>query len=259
MRKTGIFSWYGFYNEFQQRIENIKAAGFDGLMLWWEDEEGQWPISRHDMPGRVKEAGLEIFNIHMAGSEDNLMWCDDEKLRRKHVEPIKRTIEEIADYDIHNLVVHLCERGDVPAPNKNLLKSVEELIPVAEANHTVLSLENTWRSDYLEAVWQEFPVKELGFCFDTSHANLRDQFYLAEKYHHLLSAYHLSDNDGIQDRHWLPFDGVIDFTKVMPLLRKKEIPYTLEVIANKQLYPEETQFLAAAYEKLNHLIDLPYE
>lgn len=256
MRKTGIFSWYGFYNDFQQRIENIKEAGFDGLMIWWEDEEGQWPVSRHNMPTRVKEAGLEIFNIHMASSKESFMWSDDESLRKRTVDPVKHTIEEIADHGLHNLVVHLCDSSDIPAPNKHLLKSVEELIPVAEANHTVLSLENTWRSDYLEAVWREFPVKELGFCFDTSHSNLRDHFYLLEQYSHLLSAYHLSDNDGIEDRHWLPFDGGIDFTRVMPFLRDKGIPYTLEVIANKTLYPEEKQFLASAYQKLNQLIDL---
>lgn len=253
---TGIFSWYGFFNDYNKRIEMIKTAGFDGIMLWWEDEDCPWPITRGEMVRRARELDLKVFNIHMSGSEDNAMWSDDKALRESHLEPIRRTIAEIAEFDLHNLVVHLCERGDVPAPNKNLLHSIESLIPVAEQYNTILSLENTWRSDYLEAVWQEFPVKELGFCFDTSHANLRDQFYLAEKYNHLLSAYHLADNDGLEDRHWLPFDGEIDFKRVMPFLKGKGIPYTLELIANKELYPQEQEFLFEAKKRVDKLIEL---
>ena len=35
MRETGIFGWYGYYNDFLRRIEKIKETGFDGVMLWW--------------------------------------------------------------------------------------------------------------------------------------------------------------------------------------------------------------------------------
>lgn len=249
--KTGIFSWYGFYQPYEKRLEYIKAAGFDGIMIWWEDEEGNWPVSRFAMTDIAKEMDLSIFNIHNGGFNDNNIWSEDESIRKAHIEPIKRTIAEIADCGHNNLVVHLCEKGDVPAPNKALLKSVEELIPIAAENHVTLSLENTWRADYLEAVWTEFPVKELGFCFDTSHANLRNDFYLLEKYSNLLSAYHISDNDGIEDRHWLPFDGIIDYEKVLPYFRNKDLPYTMELIADKEKYPDEMAFLHEAKKRIN--------
>lgn len=255
MKEKGIFAWYGYFNDYRSRVEKIKTAGFDGLMLWWEDEIGDWPISRFEMARRAEEAELKVFNIHMAGIDDNAIWSSDRSTREHHLKSFYQTIEEIAALGYHNLVMHLCERGDVPAPGIDLLHSMEALLPVAEANKMTLSLENTWRADYLEYVWQAFPgVKELGFCFDSSHANLKDQFYLLENHGGRLSALHLSDNDGSADQHRLPFDGEIDFeNKVLPFLTDNDVPFTMELIADRKQYPDEEEFLRIAYRRITEL------
>ena len=257
MRKTGLFCWYGYYNDYRKRIEMIKNAGFDGVMLWWEDDMGDWPIDRFEMARRAEEAELTLFNIHMAGTDDNAIWNTDNFTREKHLKPIQKTIEEIAAIGLDNLVLHLCEKGDVPEPNLPLLHSIEALLPYAEENRVTLSLENTWRADYLTYVWEAFPgVKELGFCFDTSHANLRDQFYLLEKYGNRLSALHISDNDGSADQHRPPFDGNIDFSnKVLPFLKGNNTPFTMELIADRKQYPNEEDFLRIAYERISKLAE----
>lgn len=255
MKEKGIFAWYGYFNDYRSRVEKIKTAGFDGLMLWWEDEIGEWLISRFEMARRAEEAELKVFNIHMAGTDDNAIWSSDRSTREHHLKSFYQTIEEIAALGYHNLVMHLCERGDVPAPGIDLLHSMEALLPVAEANKMTLSLENTWRADYLEYVWQAFPgVKELGFCFDSSHANLKDQFYLLENHGGRLSALHLSDNDGSADQHRLPFDGEIDFeNKVLPFLTDNDVPFTMELIADRKQYPDEEEFLRIAYRRITEL------
>ena len=257
MKEKGIFAWYGYFNDYRSRVEKIKTAGFDGLMLWWEDEIGDWPISRFEMARRAEEAELKVFNIHMAGIDDNAIWSSDRSTREHHLKSFYQTIEEIAALGYHNLVMHLCERGDVPAPGIDLLHSMEALLPVAEANKMTLSLENTWRADYLEYVWQAFPgVKELGFCFDSSHANLKDQFYLLENHGGRLSALHLSDNDGSADQHRLPFDGEIDFeNKVLPFLTDNDVPFTMELIADRKQYPDEEKFLRIAYRRITELAE----
>ena len=257
MKEKGIFAWYGYFNDYRSRVEKIKTAGFDGLMLWWEDEIGDWPISRFEMARRAEEAELKVFNIHMAGIDDNAIWSSDRSTREHHLKSFYQTIEEIATLSYHNLVMHLCERGDVPAPGIDLLHSMEALLPVAEANKMTLSLENTWRADYLEYVWQAFPgVKELGFCFDSSHANLKDQFYLLENHGGRLTALHLSDNDGSADQHRLPFDGEIDFeNKVLPFLTDNDVPFTMELIADRKQYPDEEEFLRIAYQRITELAE----
>ena len=248
MRPAGISGWYGYFNDYAERVGKIKEAGLDGIMLWWEDEGGATPHGRREMVSLARETGLEIFNAHVAGTHENMIWCDDRGLREKHLFVIRDTICEIAEEDIFNLVIHLCESEDIPAPGLSLLKSIEYLLPFAEANRVTLSLENTWRADYLECVWDAFPgVKELGFCFDSSHAKLRGHFELLRDHFQILTALHLSDNDGREDRHWLPFDGEIDFEeKVFPYLLKTDVPLTMELIAPRKRYPKEAIFLREA-------------
>ena len=260
-KKTGIFSWYGYYNDYAERLERIRNAGFDGLMLWWEDDMGEAPYHRREMAAMARRAGLDIFNAHIANIHENFIWCDDRALREKHLFLIRDTILEIAEEGIFNLVIHLCESDDVPPPGKTLLNSVEYLLPFAEDNKVTLSMENTWRSDYLEAVWESFPgVACLGFCFDSSHANLRRQFDLLADHYDKLTALHLSDNDGAKDRHWPPFDGEIDYkTLVTPYLRETDVPYTMELVADRERYPEEEGFLAVAAERITRLLDLERE
>ena len=257
MKKTGIFSWYGYFNDFCCRVENIKEAGFDGLMLWWEDDAGDWPHSRWEMVELTRKLGLEIFNTHIANIHEDFLWSDDDSIREKHLFLIRDTIEEISEVGLDNLVIHLCESGDVPPPGDSLFHSIEYLIPFAQKHKVTLSLENTWRSDYLEAVWQRYPHEGLGFCFDTSHANLRHQFDLLKDHYDILTALHISDNDGLQDRHWPPFDGIIDYEKlVTPYLRKTDVPYTMELIADRKRYPDEQAFLKLAKERIDRLLAL---
>lgn len=256
-KKTGVFSWFGYFDDYQKRIELIKEAGFDGLMLWWEDDVGQWPYGRRQMVTMAKDCGLEIFNTHIANIHEDFLWSEDTALREKHLFLIRDTICEIAEEGIDNLVIHLCESDDIPSPGKYLFKSIEYLIPFAREHKVTLSIENTWRDDYLEAVWQEFPEDCLGFCFDSSHANLRRHFGLLAKHYDKLTALHLSDNDGLGDRHWLPFDGEIDFASlVTPYLKRTDIPYTMELISNREKYPDAKTFLLEAKQRIDRLLAL---
>ncbi len=256
-KKTGVFSWCGYLSDFGRRAEYIKEAGFDGLMLWWEDDTGDWPYTKKQMVEIARDLELEIFNSHIANIHENFIWSENRAQREKHLVTIRDTIEEIADQGIFNLVIHLCESDEVPPPGKALFDSIEYILPYAQANQVTLSLENTWRSDYLTAVWDAFPREGLGFCFDTSHAQLRDQFDLLKDHHHKLTALHLSDNDGEKDRHWLPFDGVIDFkTQVSPYLSKTTVPYTMELVSDKQKYPDERAYLREARRRLERLMSM---
>jgi len=256
-KKIVIFSWYGYFSDFQQRLDHIKEAGFDGLMLWWEDDEGTWSYSRRQMADMTRDAGLEVFNVHIADIDHNFLWHEERTIREKHMFLIRDTICEMAEAGLDHLVIHLCESDNVPPPGKYLFQSIEYLIPFAEENKVTLSLENTWRADYLEAVWKEFPCAGLGFCFDSSHANLRNQFDLLKNHHGKLTALHLSDNDGLKDRHWLPFDGEIDFaTLVTPYLKQTTVPYTMELLGAKERYLDDLEFLKEAKRRVDRLLVL---
>lgn len=49
MNKLTVFSWFGFPIPMEERFKLIKAAGFDGVLLWWSDEHAD--VFRPDRPG----------------------------------------------------------------------------------------------------------------------------------------------------------------------------------------------------------------
>ena len=64
----------------------------------------------------------------------------------------------------------------------------------------------------------------VGFCLDTNHANLTGE--LADIVRALGSRIwnvHLSDNDGLRQKHWMPLKGVIDWEAFLAAL--PEIDY----------------------------------
>lgn len=252
--ETGIFSWYGFFEAFEKRMEHIAAAGFDGVTLWWEDEEGEWPLSRRKQKQAAASCGLKVFNVHMAGLDSDLIWSESNDARLSYLRRVMTTLEEMADDGLHQLVIHLCESEDIPAPGAQLLRSMETLVRAAEENHSVLSVENTWRADYLDAVFQEFNVKQVGFCYDTSHGQLRGHESLLQRWGERLDCCHLSDNDLEEDCHWLPGDGAIDFAPLLIPLLEAEMPYTLEVVADRSRYDDSAVYAVKAFTHLNELL-----
>ncbi len=80
--EMGIFYWYGYFQPLQLRLDEIKAAGFNGVMLWWEDEMGEAPEKISHIPGRVREQGLDIYNVHMAGLDSDEIWQSSQSRRQ---------------------------------------------------------------------------------------------------------------------------------------------------------------------------------
>ena len=110
-------------------------------------------------------------------------------------------------------------------------RSLADLVPKAQSLNLRLALE-MMPPEWLPAgVAEAFDMVEgldpevVGFCLDTNHANLTGD--LSEIVHALgprIWNVHLSDNDGLKQRHWMPFKGVIDWKAFLAAL--DEVNYT---------------------------------
>jgi len=64
---------------------------------------------------------------------------------------------------------------------------------------------------------RSYPSEVLSICVDVNHSNLRESLpAVVESAGDRLVSLHISDNDGTEERHWLPGQGVIDYP---PLFR----------------------------------------
>lgn len=253
--RLGIFSWFGFVLPMPERLRLIRDAGFDTVSVWWEDEIGEPVIPKQRFPQLVRDAGLELENMHVPFNDSNDLWSAHGPARKEIVAQHIAWLEDCARHGIPLMVMHLTEGTDPPAPNGYGIESMRRLAGFAEEAGVKIAVENTRREDNVPFVLAEIQSDCLGFCYDSSHANLHGDGgkRLLSQFGRRLLATHLSDNDGIEDRHWLPGNGVIDWNRLGELLASSAYRgrLTLEVYPK----PEEMEkgpeaFLKKAFRPL---------
>lgn len=256
--KIGIFSWFGFVMPLEERLRLIKKTGFNAVSIWWEDEEGDWPIKKENIPRIVKNSGLEIENIHAPFSKCNGFWSKDKNLRDDIVKKHITYIEECKEFNIPIMVMHVTEDFGLKETNSYGIESIEKIVEAGEKNGVRVAIENTDNNFSIHYLLSHIKSSYLGLCFDSSHNTiaLNKEINLLKLYGDRLFSTHISDSDGVKDRHWLPYDGSIDWEEI-----KKYFPVdnyngylSMEVFKRGEhgdITPEE--FLRRAYERITKL------
>lgn len=248
----GIFSWFGYVMPIWDRLDMIKKAGFDCVTVWWEDEEGYIGGKKEDFSNIVKSHGLFIENIHAPSSSPNLLWSEDNSKREKELYNYLRLIEDCARFDIPMMVMHPVEGENYPAPNKYGLLSFEKIARKAKEYGVIVSIENTTGESNLPFIFKNIESKNIGLCYDTSHDWLHPKrIAIVKNLGDKICTTHISDNDGLKDRHWIPGEGDILWSKIGESFPKKSYTgcVTLEIfqdIKNTNETPQE--FLNRAYK-----------
>lgn len=249
----GIFSWFGYVMPMKERLELIKKAGFDGVTIWWEDETGYNEGKKENFPKLVKENGLVFENIHAPFTNPNFLWSSFEFERQREINKYIEWIEDCARYDIPMMVMHVVEGSNHPEPNKYGIQSIREIVKRAEEFGVKIAVENTFAMSNLPYIFNRIESKNLVMCYDSSHDMLHENSLdLLKAYGSRLGATHISDNDGLKDRHWLPGNGNIDWNKIGCSFPTKTYKgyITLEVYPTQeemQMPPED--FLNKAYQR----------
>lgn len=259
--KLAIFSWFGFILPLPERLRLIRQAGFDAVSLWWEDEQGSSVIKKEDFAELVDDSGLIFENIHAPFNNANDLWHENKTARNNTIKKHLNWLEDCAKYNIPLMVMHVTEGDNPAAPNKHGIESILCLVRFAENVGVKIAIENTRREDNISFILNEILSDHLGYCFDSSHANLYSDKgeTLLKNYGDRLIATHLSDNDGIKDRHWLPGNGIIEWKNIIDsfAINRYEKNLTLEVCANQEEMKEQPeQFLKKAFRRLSWIKDL---
>jgi len=251
--KYSMFSWYGYFMPFADRIKIIADAGFDEAMISWEDEEEPWSIRKEDFPEIVRSQGLGITNVHLPFIGYNDIWEESRIQIQPKLALFKSYVKDCKNFDIPAMVMHTC---DLDAFEPDLDKGrafFSELADTAEKYGVDLAVENVSRQYLLEYLLDEIDAPHFGMCYDSSHDYLEaeNSGRILKKHKQRIKALHLSDNDFKVDRHWIPGDGEIPLddvmTEILSVPSIKTISY--EVIANEQWREKDPGDFAAAVLK----------
>ena len=226
MPHHSIYSWFGYPIPMEEGCKLIKAAGFDGVMLFWSADQFDSDV---DLAGKN---GLLIENVHAPFEDINCLW--DNGVAGDECEgKLAQCIMGCSRFEISTAVLHVTQ-GDNPPPwNEIGLARLKRLTDLAQKAGVNLALENLRRPEYLDFIYGRISSPRLGFCYDSGHENCytRGKDLLA-KYGSKLMALHLHDNDGSADQHQIPGDGGIDWNGLTQKLDQIGYlgPGSLEVI-----------------------------
>jgi len=171
--------------------------------------------------------GFEVYTIHLPQLYTYDLSLTDDFARLRALQNQKEIVNMLLPLGAKVCVLHpdagKVEECDYSKRHKALIKSLKEFAPWCRERGLKIAIENLTQissfqtsSDLMEVV--EAVGDNVGICFDVNHnfkESHRDFINNAGK--HIITM-HISDNDGIQERHYLPGKGVINFKEIIDMM-----------------------------------------
>ena len=192
----------------------------------------------------AKKYGIDNYQAHAPFPS---LISEDDEYNDAIVKMIESTIIAADEINCRNLVVHPFFLGYQQrlSPEREWEINIDRysrLIPAAKKYGVTVCLENMFTGNrgklyaaccsnidtacaYVDELNRIAGQKVFGFCFDTGHAllcglDMRDALV---KLGDRISAFHVHDNNGINDQHLAPYMGILDWDRFVKGL--SEIPF----------------------------------
>jgi len=221
----------------------------------------------NDLQHLIAASGIQINSFHLPygktvpalGNMD--ISHPDPEIRKNTIDAVRLCLDRLALLNGQCLVVHPSvgavgddERKErLALCEESLRECLKSLLEVQSANPNAaplrIAIENlTPRglgrdSAELIGLLESLNSPEFGICMDVNHANLREDIIEAtRRYGHRVVTTHISDNDGINEKHWLPGKGVIPWKKWLHTLISTGYtgPFLYETSQEESMSEEET-------------------
>lgn len=258
--KIGIYAALGGNISFEDKLRMISEAGYTVMcpsFTPFTSPKFDLPITKKDVVNLADKYGLEIASVHLSGDKMTTIWSETEDAEFV----TQRAIDELAelkDLGMKTGVVHVTWGHSVPeAPSSGALSRFMRIGDAADKYQVQVAFENSVFPEHVHYVLENLQNPYVGFCYDSGHENAftAGENYL-DKYGHRLFAMHIHDNHGT-DEHNLPFDGTIDWKRVMSQLRKTELfNRTGIMLETAERAPDYRAFLEQAYDVVKKLMTL---
>jgi sugar phosphate isomerase/epimerase len=237
-------------------LAQISQHGFSGLEVFCSRAHFDYG-SKQEI--QALKSGLEanritLSSLHAPTSKDMsatresgtpLSICEVERVRRiEAMDEFKRAIDVSEELPFSRMVLHMGGSRETADARKRdaAFSSLEHLVLHAHHAGVTLAVENTTSEmgdpAYLRAFVDETRLTGLRFNFDIGHANLADgpaEERVEKSFvplRDLVASVHLHDNRGDKDEHLPPYDGSIDWSAAIPLLKSspsEHLPVVLEL------------------------------
>lgn len=269
MLKKGLSTHIFVYNILDEAIvKQIKDAGFDAIELWgmrphFDYKDKGWA---EKFAGLLKENHIKVTSFHATIYEevtppDKRKWLSltskDNAIRQKALTETKELIDCMGLFDAGLLVIHGLEDRKETESEKAFHKSLTELFEYAGERNIRIAVENVLHGATAEKIMrliddERYDPDSVGICLDLGHSNISNNpVNDLEECSERLFAIHVSDNNGREDSHSIPFTGNIDWMQVAAVLKKIGFDgYFMYEIRNREDINNTLNRINESFEKI---------
>lgn len=260
-RKLGIFAECIGNLESKDALPLIKNAGFDCYATGIYDLE-----SCKDLTEVGNSLGLSCDFIHAPFSGINKMWLSGMDYLGIY-NGMKQSIETASKCDIPAIIMHLSSGWFSPEINDLGLSRFDSLVEYAAERGVKIAFENLRKVGNLAYFADRYEkIDNVGFCYDFGHEHCYTKtINWMDVFTDRVIATHIHDNFGIKEKyeektdlHLLPFDGNIDYSKIMRKLDeyKYEGSLILEVGNSRHRDMKPEAFLEDCYNRVKRISEM---
>jgi sugar phosphate isomerase/epimerase len=246
----------------EETFRAMRAAGIETVEIVYHPRFAE-PQMRRSLAAWITAAGLKVQSLHARFGYVSISALD-EKVRAVSLAELLCELEFMCAlgggcFVVHSggLVLHEEKR---PEHFRLCRESLNILADACAARGVRLALEFLPRSclgntcDELLQLIEGIDHGTLGVCLDTNHANIgRDLTEATRALAGKIVAIHVSDNDGLVERHWFPYQGVIDWSAFTEAINASGFdgPCMYEVVCDpKAGIPDRLDFLARTHRRM---------
>lgn len=207
-----------------QVIALLKKAGFSAVSPTWTSEADLAGIA-----ACVKEQGMLIQTLHAPPKGIPVLWQEDGSVSAELLGTFLKCIDMCERFQIPTLVIHGWQGHNYVFPTEPLyFGNFDRIVSYAQTKGVSIAFENLEGEEYLAALMARYPG--VGYCWDSGHDSCYPhKLDFLKEFGHRLIITHLNDNLGpgdssvplssAVDKHYLPFDGVLDWEACMQRLK----------------------------------------
>lgn len=260
-RKLGIISECIGQMDSIDALDLIRDAGFDCYFTGLIEDEKVGALVE-----KGRSLGLTCEFIHAPFRGINNMWLAGLDYLGI-MNGMKEAIDTAAKHGIPTVIVHVSSSWNAPDINDLGLARFDELVLYATERRVTLAFENLRMIGNLAYFADRYENMEyVRFCYDCGHEHCYTKTVCwMDIFRDKMVATHIHDNlgrgdkrEGDPDLHLLPFDGNIDYAKMMRKLDEYhfEGPLILEVSNRRYGEVEPKEFLADCYARICKISEL---
>ena len=198
----------------------LQEANISGIEVSMNSNEYQY-INYKEISEFSKKYNVNLWSFHLPfyPFETNNISSLDKNVRKNTIEYLEDFIKKGANIGIDKFIIHPSGEPNLDSERQEKMKrSMESLDILAEIAHkegAIIAVEDLPRTclghDAEEIAMLISANHKLRVCFDTNHLTVDNNIRFIEKLGDKIVTIHVSDYDFIDERHWLPGEGKINW------------------------------------------------